>query len=101
MRYAAGKNPCLPTESCGCSVAGMRVGVLGPVEVWEDGRELALGSGRPRPPFGLLSRPAGEVVPKARLLAALRGDRPPAAAAQGVQGAGSQLPRAWRTRAPL
>src|SRR2546428_7333336 len=94
MRYAAGKNPCLPTESCGCSVAGMRVGVLGPVEVWEDGRELALGSGRQRALFVLLSLHAGEVVSKDRLIDGLWGERPPASAAKVLQGYVSQLRRA-------
>src|SRR2546428_3743467 len=93
MRYAAGKNPCLPTESCGCSVAGMRVGVLGPVEVWEDGRELALGSGRQRALFVLLSLHAGEVVSRDRLIDGLWGERPPASAAKVLQGYVSQLRR--------
>ena len=49
IRSARGKplveGSCLRTEFCRGSVAAMRIGVLGPVEAWEDGRELVFEHG--------------------------------------------------------
>ena len=72
----------------------MRIGVLGPVEAWEDGRELPLGSGRQRALFVLLLLHADQVVSKDRLIDELWGERPPPSAAKVLQGYVSQLRRA-------
>src|SRR5258708_22964054 len=72
----------------------MRVCVLGPVEAWEDGRELALGPVRQRALFALLHLHAGDVVSTDRLIDGLWGERPPASAAKLLQGYVSQLRRA-------
>ena len=82
------------TEFGRCSVAAMRIGVLGPVEAWEDGRELPLGSGRQRALFVLLLLHADQVVSKDRLIDELWGERPPPSAAKVLQGYVSQLRRA-------
>jgi len=71
----------------------VRIGVLGPVEGWEDGRELPLGSGRQRALFVLLLLHAGEVVSKDRLIDGLWGERPPRSAAKVLQGYVSELRR--------
>jgi DNA-binding SARP family transcriptional activator len=71
----------------------MRVRVLGPLEVWDDGRELPLGSGRQRALFVLLLLHADEVVSRDRLIDELWGERPPASAAKVLQGYVSQLRR--------
>ena len=68
--------------------------VLGPVEVWEDGRELALGPVRQRALFALLYLHAGDVVSTDRLIDGVWGERPPASAAKLLQGYVSQLRRA-------
>jgi DNA-binding SARP family transcriptional activator/tetratricopeptide (TPR) repeat protein len=83
----------------------VRVCVLGPVEAWDDGRELALGPVRQRALFALLHLNAGDVVSTDRLIDGLWGERPPASAAKLVQGYVSQLRRALPpetivTRAP-
>jgi DNA-binding SARP family transcriptional activator/tetratricopeptide (TPR) repeat protein len=72
----------------------VRVCVLGPVEVWEDGRELALGPVRQRALFALLYLHAGDVVSTDRLIDGLWGERTPASAAKLLQGYVSQLRRA-------
>jgi DNA-binding SARP family transcriptional activator len=71
----------------------VRIGVLGPVEAWEDGRELPLGSGRQRALFVLLLLHVGEVVSKDRLIDGLWGERPPRSAAKVLQGYVSELRR--------
>jgi DNA-binding SARP family transcriptional activator len=71
----------------------MRIRVLGPLEVWDDGRELPLGSGRQRALFVLLLLHADEVVSRDRLIDGLWGERPPASAAKVLQGYVSQLRR--------
>ena len=76
----------------------MRVCILGPLELWEDGRELRLGGGRQRTLFALLFLHANEVVSTDRLIEALWPGSPPATAAKVVQTWVSQMPsrrRSW------
>jgi DNA-binding SARP family transcriptional activator/streptogramin lyase len=72
----------------------MRIRILGPLEVWEDGHELPLGTGRQRALLALLLLHANEVVSTDRLIDELWGERPPATAAKAVQGYVSQLRKA-------
>jgi DNA-binding SARP family transcriptional activator/ABC-type branched-subunit amino acid transport system substrate-binding protein len=69
----------------------MRVCILGPLELWEDGRELPLGRGRQRELFALLFLHANEVVSTDRLIDALWREDPPATAGKVVQTWVSQL----------
>jgi predicted ATPase/DNA-binding SARP family transcriptional activator/peroxiredoxin len=72
----------------------MRIEILGPLQVWEDGRELAVGSGRQRALFALLLLHAGETVSIDRLIDDLWPAHPPATAAKVVQVYVSRLRRA-------
>lgn len=72
----------------------MRVGILGPLEVWEDGRPLELGAGRQRALLALLVLHADEVVSSDRLIEELWNGDAPATAAKVVQGYVSQLRKA-------
>src|SRR6185312_8494574 len=56
---------------------GLRVQVLGPVRAWRDGRELDLGPAGRRAVLALLALSGGRVVPRADLVDALWGERPP------------------------
>src|SRR2546423_7863434 len=67
--------------------------ILGPLEVWENGRELELGTGRQRALLALLLLHANEVVSADRLIDELWGPRPPPSAAKVMQGYVSQLRR--------
>jgi class 3 adenylate cyclase/predicted ATPase/DNA-binding SARP family transcriptional activator len=60
--------------------------ILGPLEVLERGRPLALGGRKQRALLGLLLLHAGEAVSTDRLVDELWGERPPATAAKLVQG---------------
>jgi DNA-binding SARP family transcriptional activator len=68
----------------------MEFRVLGPLEVAEDGRLLAL-SGRPRALLAVLLVHANEVVSSDRLVDALWGDEPPPTAQNALQVHVSQL----------
>ncbi|MEN3362579.1 MAG: hypothetical protein V7637_6561, partial [Mycobacteriales bacterium] len=57
----------------------------GPVRAWRDGIELDLGPAAPRAVFGLLALACGQPVPRAELVDALWGERPPASAANVIQ----------------
>src|SRR5262245_53184760 len=59
--------------------------VLGPLQVVDDGRVVALGSGRQTRLLARLVLHAGEVVSRDRLIDALWGERPPASAANALQ----------------
>jgi YVTN family beta-propeller protein len=87
------------------SVVGMQFRILGPLEVWEDGRELEIGTGRQRALLALLLLHEGEIVSTDHLIDELWGERPPPSAAKVLQGYVSQLRRALPaatidTRAP-
>ncbi len=72
----------------------MEFGILGPLAVWEDGRELQLGGAKPRAVLAVLILHANEVVPRARLVDDLWGERPPSTAVKAVQVYVSQLRKA-------
>ena len=63
----------------------MEFRLLGPLEVLEQDRSLALGRGRQRALFGVLLLHANEVVSTDRLIDALWGRAPPLTAAKSVQ----------------
>jgi DNA-binding SARP family transcriptional activator len=79
--------------------------VLGPLEVIEDGRAIALGGARQRALLAILLTRANEVVSADQLIDELWGDRPPRTAANTIQYFVSQLrkllgPDRIATRAP-
>jgi len=69
-------------------------GILGPLEVREDGRELPLGTGRQRALLALLLVHANELVSSERLVEELWSGRPPPSAQKALQGYVSQVRRA-------
>jgi WD40 repeat protein/DNA-binding SARP family transcriptional activator len=75
----------------------MDVRVLGPVEVSVDGRELAVGGGKPRALLVMLALNADSTVSTERLIDGLWGERPPASATKLVQHYVSQLRRVLAT----
>jgi len=52
-------------------------GILGPLAVWRDGRELELGAAKQRALLAALLMHAGETLSTERLGHALWGERPP------------------------
>ena len=62
----------------------LRVGVLGPVTVWRDGREHAAGQPRQLAVLGVLATRANRVVSRGELIDAVWGDKPPASAEGGI-----------------
>src|SRR5215469_2047748 len=72
----------------------MRFGILGPLEVWADDKQLPLGSGRQRALLLLLLVHRNELVATDRLLDELWNGSPPASAGKVVQNQVSQLRRA-------
>lgn len=62
----------------------LRVGVLGPVTVWRDGREVAAGQPRQLAVLGVLASRANRVVSRGELVDAVWGEHPPASAEGGV-----------------
>jgi YVTN family beta-propeller protein len=69
----------------------MEFGILGPIEVTERGRQVALGAAKQRALLALLLLHANEVVPSDRVIEDLWSGRPPAKAAKSVQVYVSQL----------
>src|ERR671911_665592 len=65
--------------------------ILGPVEVWDDGRQLQLGGPKQRAVLALLLLDAGRVVSTDRLIDLLWGEQPPPTAATSLQNFVSQL----------
>ena len=59
--------------------------ILGPLEVVDDGRTVALAGSKPRALLALLLLHAGETLTSDRLIDELWGERPPAAAAKTLQ----------------
>ena len=68
--------------------------ILGPLEVLDDGRTLALAGSKPRALLALLLLHAGETLTSDRLIDELWGERPPAAAAKTLQMQISRLRKA-------
>ena len=69
----------------------MEFRLLGPLEVWDDGRPLSLGGTKQRALLALLLLRANEVVSRDVLIDELWGDRPPASAAHSVEAYVSRL----------
>jgi YVTN family beta-propeller protein len=67
------------------------VRILGPLELWLDGRMVELGGGRQRALLALLALHANEVLSLERLIDELWGEHPPATAHKVLQNAVSQL----------
>ena len=59
---------------------GVQFCVLGPIEVFEGGRALPLGSRKPRALLALLLLNTGDVIPRDRLIEELWNGKPPTAA---------------------
>jgi DNA-binding SARP family transcriptional activator len=84
------------------------VRILGPLELWVDGRRVELGGSRQRTLLAILALQANQVVSRDQLVDALWGDNPPSTAHKALQNAVSQLRRAFgpagdgvvRTQAP-
>ena len=76
----------------------MRYRLLGPLEISDGDRSLALGKGRQRSVLTLLLLHRNEAVSSDRLIDALWGDRPPATAAKILQNHIAQLRRALDDR---
>ncbi len=72
----------------------MEFGILGPLAVWREGRELRLGGAKQRSVLALLLLRANELVPTARLVDELWGEQPPPTAVKAVQVHVSQLRKA-------
>src|SRR5262245_3679235 len=72
----------------------MEFGLLGPLAVWRNGEEVALGAAKQRALLAVLLLHANEVVSTPRLIDELWGERPPARAVKTVQVYVSQLRKA-------
>jgi DNA-binding SARP family transcriptional activator len=68
--------------------------ILGPLEVWHDGRAIAISGARQRELLAILLLHAGEVVASDRLMDGLWGERPPAAGHTALRVRVSQLRKA-------
>ena len=68
--------------------------ILGPLEVWHDGRLVSVTGGKQRAILAVLLLHAGEVVSTDRLIDALWGDEPPEAGATALRVRLSQLRKA-------
>lgn len=73
------------------SAAVVEIGVLGPLEVRVDGREVALGGAKQRALLAILALRAGSVVPVERLIDDVWGDRPPQSAGHSLEAYVSRL----------
>ena len=62
----------------------LRVGVLGPVTVWRDGREVTAGQPRQLAVLGVLASRANRVVSRGELVDAVWGDQSPASVDNGI-----------------
>lgn len=63
----------------------IRIQLLGPVQAWCDGIEVALGSGQRKALLAVLALTAGQPLSRERLTAAIWGDYPPARSANVLQ----------------
>lgn len=74
----------------------MEFRILGPLEVLDEGRRVALASSKQRALLALLLLHRGETLGTERLIDELWGERPPATAAKSVQVHISRLRKRWR-----
>jgi len=68
--------------------------ILGPLQIWDDGRSVAVRGDKQRALLAILLTRAGEVVSTDRLLDELWGDAPPASGVKALQVRVSQLRKA-------
>ena len=75
----------------------MQVRILGPLEVWDDGRVVGLGAGRQRALLALLALHAREIVATDRLIEELWGGSPPplTAAPAPIRATNVEAMRIW------
>ncbi|GIH97709.1 BTAD domain-containing putative transcriptional regulator [Planobispora siamensis] len=73
----------------------MELRLLGPVEVWNGGRQVAVGGAKPRALLAALLLEAGRVVTRERLVEAIWEDDPPTTARGVVQSYVASLRRAF------
>jgi DNA-binding SARP family transcriptional activator/tetratricopeptide (TPR) repeat protein len=66
------------------SAVPLRVGVLGPVTVWRNGREVLAGQPRQLAVLGVLASRANRVVSRSELVDAVWGDEPPVSVDSGI-----------------
>jgi phosphoglycerate dehydrogenase-like enzyme/DNA-binding SARP family transcriptional activator len=66
------------------SAVPLRVGVLGPVTAWRDGREVMAGQPRQLAVLGVLASRANQVVARGELVDAVWGDQSPASVESGI-----------------
>ncbi len=85
VRFLAGR---------GDNVTAIEFRLLGPLEVWRAGQQLAVRGAKPRALLAMLLLHAGEAVSTDRLIDALWGERPPATAANALQAHVAALRRA-------
>ena len=76
----------------------MEYRILGPLEVLDDGRPVAISGSKQRALLALLLLNAGAVVSRDRLIDGLWGDAPPETAATALQVHVSQLRKVARPR---
>src|SRR5262249_13406502 len=84
----------MPPRSSPATVWGMRVGVLGPLEVEENGERVVVGGGRLRALLACLALEAGRPVTTGKLVDALWADDLPADQVHALQSLVSRLRRA-------
>jgi DNA-binding SARP family transcriptional activator len=78
---------------CAPSARRLEFRILGPLEVWREGRPVKLGGGRQRGLLAALLLDANEVVPTERLIEELYGGDPAGTAANALQALVSRLRR--------
>jgi DNA-binding SARP family transcriptional activator/tetratricopeptide (TPR) repeat protein len=66
------------------SAVPLRVGVLGPVTAWRDGREVVAGQPRQLAVLGVLASRANQVVSRGELVDGVWGDQPPVSVDSGI-----------------
>src|SRR5262245_56285602 len=85
-RCQVGINPASPGNVPARGDGGrMEFGILGPLEVWADGREVSIGGRRPRALLAILLLHPNQVVSSDRLLDELWGEDPPEHGADAVK----------------
>jgi DNA-binding SARP family transcriptional activator len=77
----------------------VKYGILGPLVVWSEGGEAAVGGAKQRALLAVLLVHGNELVPVGRLVDELWGERPPARAMKSVQVYVSQLRKVLGARA--
>src|SRR5918994_3429265 len=85
----------------GSGESRMRYRILGPLQVSDGARELAIGQGRQRALFAYLLLHANEVVSRERLVDELWGEHPPSTAGAMVHNHVSSLRKVFAAAGPV